>query len=346
VTYGKVLVGTDGSETAQRAVRAAIGMARSVYGELLVAVAYDPGHTAKQTAWKVLDAALAEARAEGLTARGWAKPGDPLEVITEVAEQPGADLVVTGNKGMGRPRRVFLGSVPERLAHAAPSDLLIVRTGSERGTDGRYRSILVGTDGSPTATEAVRTTFALARTLECPVTVVHVGDEAFGRIVLKDVAEKLGQHVEVRARAVEGDPAERICDVAEEEDVDLIVVGNRGMEGAQRYLLPAIPNKVAHYATTDVLIVRTVGRSAKDLVPGEGGVVTLDGQRVAAYRDADGTLHAVSARCTHLGCTVGWNPGEGTWDCPCHGSRYHADGTVLRGPAEKALTPVDLSGKG
>jgi Rieske Fe-S protein len=46
-----------------------------------------------------------------------------------------------------------------------------------------------------------------------------------------------------------------------------------------------------------------------------------------------GTLHAVSARCTHMGCIVHWNPAETTWDCPCHGSRFSVEGKVLEGPA-------------
>jgi Rieske Fe-S protein len=63
---------------------------------------------------------------------------------------------------------------------------------------------------------------------------------------------------------------------------------------------------------------------------------------VAAYRDEAGALHAVSSRCTHLGCTVGWNDGDKTWDCPCHGSRYDKDGKVIQGPAEENLAPVTV----
>ena len=56
---------------------------------------------------------------------------------------------------------------------------------------------------------------------------------------------------------------------------------------------------------------------------------------------ADGTLHVVGARCTHLGCVVGWNEAERSWDCPCHGSRFDArDGAVLNGPAARGLTPL------
>ena len=74
-------------------------------------------------------------------------------------------------------------------------------------------------------------------------------------------------------------------------------------------------------------------RNAEELLPGEGAIARLNGERVAAYRDEDGTLHAVSPTCTHLGCQVSFNAAERTWDCPCHGSRFAPDGRVLEGPA-------------
>lgn len=77
--------------------------------------------------------------------------------------------------------------------------------------------------------------------------------------------------------------------------------------------------------------------AADTLKPGEGAIVSLDGDKVAAFRDEDGTLHAVSAACTHLGCLVAFNTAERSWDCPCHGSRFSLDGVVLQGPAIKDL---------
>ena len=87
-------------------------------------------------------------------------------------------------------------------------------------------------------------------------------------------------------------------------------------------------------------LARLTAPPAEQLAPGEGGVVDLDGEKVAAYRAPDGTLRAVSATCTHLGCTVAWNSAETTWDCPCHGSRFTCDGRVLNGPAVADLTPI------
>ncbi len=79
------------------------------------------------------------------------------------------------------------------------------------------------------------------------------------------------------------------------------------------------------------------GRPIESLRPGEGDVVRHDGEKVAAHREDDGTLVAVSPRCTHLGCQVNWNSAERSWDCPCHGSRFAPDGRVLEGPAVHAL---------
>ena len=80
----------------------------------------------------------------------------------------------------------------------------------------------------------------------------------------------------------------------------------------------------------------------EDLGPGQGSVVDVDGTRCAVYRDEAGNLVALSARCTHMGCLVGFNPAERSWDCPCHGSRFGLEGHVLEGPAVEPLKPVEL----
>lgn len=79
-----------------------------------------------------------------------------------------------------------------------------------------------------------------------------------------------------------------------------------------------------------------------DLKPGEGMIIEHRGERLAANRDEDGNLRAVSAVCTHMGCIVSWNTIEKTWDCPCHGSRYDARGKVVNGPATKPLEKRDI----
>jgi glycine/D-amino acid oxidase-like deaminating enzyme/nitrite reductase/ring-hydroxylating ferredoxin subunit len=86
-------------------------------------------------------------------------------------------------------------------------------------------------------------------------------------------------------------------------------------------------------------------KSTRAVARGDGQVLKLNGQRVACSRDENGKLTTVSAVCTHMGCIVRWNPAEKTWDCPCHGSRFHANGEVLAGPAESPLEPVSQKPK-
>ena len=146
-----------------------------------------------------------------------------------------------------------------------------------------FRSIVVGTDGSDTATQAVRQAIELARSLGARIDLVsayepvsdarlreeslHVPEDLQWMInPREDVQATLeaasgeirAAGVEVEVFALQGDPADAILDVAEERGSDLIVVGNKGMTGAKRFLLGSVPNKVSHHAPCSVLIIRTV----------------------------------------------------------------------------------------
>jgi glycine/D-amino acid oxidase-like deaminating enzyme/nitrite reductase/ring-hydroxylating ferredoxin subunit len=78
-------------------------------------------------------------------------------------------------------------------------------------------------------------------------------------------------------------------------------------------------------------------RSFDELAPGDAAIMKIDGENVAAFKDDQGQVHAVSAVCTHMGCILGWNETDRTWDCPCHGSRFELNGDVIHGPATKPL---------
>lgn len=114
----------------------------------------------------------------------------------------------------------------------------------------------------------------------------------------------------------------------------------------------AVPHLAHEAATVGAHLVGGVGRavvtglSVDDLAPGTARVGRVGPRVVAAYRSPDGQVRAVSARCTHLGCTVAFNNAEQTWDCPCHGSRFALDGAVLQGPATEPLRRIDPSGGG
>jgi len=145
-----------------------------------------------------------------------------------------------------------------------------------------FGRIVVGTDGSETAAEAVRQATELAKLSGASLDIVSAfepipqqrlkeergevpGDVAHGVgpredviVTLDAAAGKVKQEgVEVLTHPREGDPADAILDVAEETKADLIVVGNKGMTGAKRFLLGSVPNKVSHHAPCGVMIVRT-----------------------------------------------------------------------------------------
>lgn len=79
-----------------------------------------------------------------------------------------------------------------------------------------------------------------------------------------------------------------------------------------------------------------------ELANGEGKLVNVDGDKIAAYRDDEGTLHTCSAVCPHLGCIVNWNSADKSWDCPCHGAQYTGEGKLFHGPAVKDLEPKNV----
>ena len=142
--------------------------------------------------------------------------------------------------------------------------------------------MVVGTDGSETAGEAVRQASELAQKMGARVHLVSAyepvpegrlreerqqvpGDLQWMVNPREDVSATLAeaakdleaQGVQVETHAREGDPADAILDVAEEQGADLIVVGNKGMTGAKRFLLGSVPNRVSHHAPCAVMIIRT-----------------------------------------------------------------------------------------
>jgi Rieske Fe-S protein len=81
--------------------------------------------------------------------------------------------------------------------------------------------------------------------------------------------------------------------------------------------------------------------SVDEIAAGTGAILRRGMTKVAASRDENGAVTEVSAVCPHLNCIVQWNNAEKTWDCPCHGSRFGADGQVINGPANVNLAPVE-----
>jgi nucleotide-binding universal stress UspA family protein len=145
-----------------------------------------------------------------------------------------------------------------------------------------FGSIVVGTDGSETANEAVRQATELAKAVGASIYLVSafepVGNQRLREerqqvpddmqwmvneredvnATLERAKEQISAAgVDVQNFARQGDPADAILDVAEEQNADLIIVGNKGMSGAKRFLLGSVPNKVSHHAPCSVMIIRT-----------------------------------------------------------------------------------------
>jgi nucleotide-binding universal stress UspA family protein len=145
--FSSIVVGTDGSETAAKALDAAVELARLSGAALAIVSAYEPVSSARlreearqvppDLQWMInrradVDATLHDAaeraRGAGTDPQVHAREGDPADAILDVAEELGADLIVVGNKGMTGAKRFLLGSVPNKISHHAPCAVMIIRT--------------------------------------------------------------------------------------------------------------------------------------------------------------------------------------------------------------------------
>jgi nucleotide-binding universal stress UspA family protein len=145
--FDRIVVGTDGSDTAAEAVRRAIELAKLSGGSLGIVAAFAPVARTRvreeqaelpgdvthaigprEDVNVILDAAVGEAKQEGVEAEPYPREGDPADAILDVAEETNADLIVVGNKGMTGAKRFLLGSVPNKVSHHAPCGVFIVRT--------------------------------------------------------------------------------------------------------------------------------------------------------------------------------------------------------------------------
>ena len=284
--YKKIVAGTDLSATAKIATDRAANLASSLGAELvLVHAGADPGE------------ALAE-QGRDYGAEVIVQAGSPADVLISETERLAADLLVVGSVGMRGARRFLLGSVPNKVSHHAGTDLLIVKTDPPPKDVGDYDGLMVGTDGSPTATRAVRIAAGLAAALGVKPVVVcayeplteqelkalradpndpveqwnapkvakatpeefkwRIADATRARDVLERAEEIVAeQGVDADVRAVEGNPAEVLLSIAEDEGIDVIAVGSVGMTGTKRFMLGNVPHRVSHHASTDVLILNT-----------------------------------------------------------------------------------------
>lgn len=271
--FTKMLVGTDGSDSAAKAVARSVSLAKAAGAELIVLHSYavtspasnplglDAPYPAQDIGKSILED-VHRRYGDEVPVRTLLKEGAPGDAIVDVAEEEKADLVIVGNRGMTGAKRYVLGSVPNNVSHHAPSSILIVDTTSESAARRKggelYTKILVATDGSPTAGKAAELGAELAAAIGAEVLLLCVGADEQAKAVLAQAAKYLSQTgAKIATRAVGGDPADMIIEAAEQGGVDLIVVGNKGMVGSKRFLLGSVPNHVSHHSPCDVLIVKT-----------------------------------------------------------------------------------------
>lgn len=273
MSYARVLVGTDGSTTATRAVTTAARLAASLGVPLLVATAWqrrppDPplpseeaaypgggGVAGTEATWaaNTTSDAAGLARELGVADVRQTQPiGSPAEALLGVAEEHPDALLVLGTYGLADRAERLVGNVPHTLTHHSPVDLLLA-TGHR---DAPWRTVGLATDGSPTAAHAVRRGLALARSVGVePLLLTAAPDREQGNRTLAGVAQQLPDTRELPRRVVEQRDASRGL-VEAAADLDLLVIGNKGMSGPSR-LLGSVANRITHHVPTDLLLVNT-----------------------------------------------------------------------------------------
>lgn len=272
MSYAEVLVGTDGSPTATRAVTSASHLAVALGLPLVVITAWqrhpqDPpapseeasypaggGVAGSEAAWATTTTtdAAAVARKVGVTDVRQAQPiGGAGDALLAVAEEHPDALLVVGTYGLADRSERLIGNVPHALTHHSPIDLLL-STGARDG----WERIGLATDGSTTAATAVRRGLALAHGIGAEASLVTAArSREAGHRTLAAVEQQLPETAELPRRVVEGADASRAL-ASTGHEFDLLVIGNKGMSGPSR-LLGSVANRITHDVQTDLLLVNT-----------------------------------------------------------------------------------------
>jgi nucleotide-binding universal stress UspA family protein len=189
---------------------------------------------------------------------------DPAEFILQLVKDKGYDLVIIGNRAGNQSERYSLGSVTEKVARHAECPVLIVKKKP------KVKKLLTAVDGSKYADKALEYAVQLAKNYNADLALVHVEEDRLirvggpqvedcvgtvGECILKDAATKL-EGVSFDKKLEYGSPAEVIIKVAKKADVDIIVVGSRGLSSIGRFLLGSVSDDISMHARSSVLIVR------------------------------------------------------------------------------------------
>ncbi|MFC4245882.1 universal stress protein [Natribaculum luteum] len=285
--YDRILVPTDGSETADLAVDHALEVASRHDAEchvLYVADTNEPSlvriegsvrDVLESEGEEIVTAAVERARERGVSVRDDVVQGHPAEAICEYATAYEIDLVVMGAHS-GDPGQHRLGSVTEQVIRSADVPVLTVR---EPGALPSYETVLLPTDGSDVAASALEVAVEVADRNDATLHVVSVVDttgigfdvltspaEAIEatRTVVDDAAERAreeGEGVDVVTAVERGSPWREIGTYVDDHDVDLVVMGTHGRGGIERYLLGSVTEKVVRTSPVPVVTVRSGDRN-------------------------------------------------------------------------------------
>jgi len=288
----KILIATDGSETAKEAADFGIKTLRFSGAKVYAVYVLDTtsyGSLPKDEKWskkieqfegighEAASYIEEKAKAAGLEAESIVLKGNPAEEILNFAEGQDVDMVVIGSLGKSRIKRLVLGSVSEKVVRHAKVPVLVVRKWKEEKT---HKNILIATDGSEAAENAADYGIEIAGWNGAKAYAVYAIDiSSFESILMDEVwvkntyeqFEKIGREatsdVEENAKAagieaesilLKGDPAKEILDFAEKQKVDMIVVGSIGKSGVQNFLLGSISLKILRNSKIPVLVVREI----------------------------------------------------------------------------------------
>lgn len=285
--YDRIVVATDGSDPAARALEAAVSLAATFDADLHAVTVGEPterppdeaesGADAPVRDGGVLEAAEARASEAGVrvTATRLSTDDAVHEALVRYATDHGADLLVLGTHGRSGFDRLVLGSVSEHALRAAPMPVLTVHADTPVRA---LEDVLVATDGSEPATAAVEHAVALAAAADATLHVVNVVDvtvtlpEGAGAPVfeaLEDAGEAATGRVQERAsdadvetvheQLLSGSTDGAIVDYADEQDVDCIVLGTHGRTGVDRVLVGSVAERVARTARQPVICVKAPG---------------------------------------------------------------------------------------
>ncbi len=265
----------------EEAVARQLGYGYSVTAAVGELPARDTWLVLRQNAEAYLESQVARLQEAGVAATYEVRLGAPAEIIVEVAENRAAGLVVMATHGYSGLKRWALGSVTDKVVHASPAPVLVVRGAQTPAADYRFRHILVPLDGSALARQALPLAVELAvqhqaRLSLLTVVVPQISEFGLGFVPpnaeelellrgrllgeLGGFAEALREHeLSVTPLVVEGLAPESIVDLAETRGIDLIVMATHGYSGLKRWALGSVADRVLHETKTPLLLVRAQG---------------------------------------------------------------------------------------